>query len=173
VKPTQRPDIIANVLEAPREASCIRRTGELLGIVASLSERAGLRQLRIDHEVLPPGRRSSSPHAHTKREEFVYVLDGHPDVWIDGHLHPLRPGDFLAFAAGTGVAHTVINNSERDAILLAIATMPEDDACFYPFNPNAGEVPEEVARSWSARSRGPHDGRPSAFSVRSQGIHRT
>jgi uncharacterized cupin superfamily protein len=156
----QRPDFITNMAEAPHEPSRIRRTGEPLGLMAMLAESAGLRHLRIHHEVLPPGRRSSSPHAHTTREEFVYVVDGTPDAWIDGHLHPLCAGDAVALAAGTGIAHTLINNSERDAILLIVATMPDDDACFYPGDPTAGGVPEPILRAWSARRRGPHDGNP-------------
>jgi hypothetical protein len=35
----------------------------------------------------------------------------------------------------------VINNSDRDAILLAVATVPEDDACIYVRDPTTGEVP--------------------------------
>ena len=38
-----------------------------------------------------PGRRTSYPHAESAEEEFVYVLEGHPDVWIDGTLHHLDP----------------------------------------------------------------------------------
>jgi uncharacterized cupin superfamily protein len=152
----QRPDFITNASEAPREAMRIRRTGELLGLVAPLGP--NLRHLRAQHEVLPPGRRSSSPHAHTTREELVYVLDGTPDLWIDGELYPLRPGDVVSLAAGTGITHTLINNSERDAVLFVVATMPDDDACFYPHNPAAGDVPETLARAWSERPRGPHPG---------------
>ena len=84
--------------------SRIARTGEALTFVAALGECAGLRHLRVEYAVLPPGHRSSSPHAHTTREELVY--EGTPDIWLDGHLHPLRPGDTIALAAGTGIAHT-------------------------------------------------------------------
>jgi uncharacterized cupin superfamily protein len=127
-----------------------------LGLVALLA--CNLRHLRVQHEVLPPGRRSASPHAHTAREELVLVLDGTPDLWIDGHLHPLRPGDVVSFAAATGIAHTVINNSDREAVLFVVATMPDEDACFYPFRLDTDDVSEPLARAWRERPRGSHPG---------------
>jgi len=52
-----------------------------------------LKALGIHHERLPPGRRTSYPHAESAEEEFVYVIEGTPDVWLDGTLHRLKPGD--------------------------------------------------------------------------------
>ena len=152
-----RSELITNVEDVPAQAMRISRTGEALGLAAMLSEHLGLRRLRIQHERLPAGHRSSSPHAHTTREEFIYILEGHPDVWIDGHLHPLRPGDSVAFLPGTGIAHTLINNSDHDAVLIAVATEDADDRCFYPFNPTS-DIPQEIAEEWSSRPRGPHPG---------------
>lgn len=72
-------DFILNTSDVPRRTANIISTGEPLGMVADLAELAGLRHLRIQHEILLPGRRSSSPHAHTMREEFLYILQGAPD----------------------------------------------------------------------------------------------
>jgi uncharacterized cupin superfamily protein len=156
----ERPSFIMRPSEMAQRPMRIVRTGELLGLVAMISDRAGLTQIRVQYEVLPPGRRSSSPHAHTASEELIYVLDGSPEAWIDGHLYPLREGDCVAFAAGTGIAHTLINNSTSDAKLLVVATLPAEDRCHYPLNPDPGDAPAEIAAAWSARPRGPHDGRP-------------
>ncbi len=65
-----------------------------------------LNRLGIHHERLPPGRRTSYPHAESDEEEFIYVLDGYPEVWINGYLWKLEPGDSVGFPAGTGVCHT-------------------------------------------------------------------
>jgi uncharacterized cupin superfamily protein len=157
-----RPDFVTNVSEVPHEDSRIQRTGEILGLVAPLA--SNLKHLRVEHEVLPPGRRSSSPHAHTAREEVVFVLGGTPDLWVDGHLYPLRPGDVVSFPAATGIAHTLLNNSDRDAVLLVVATMPDEDACFYPFNLGTEGVPEPLARAWRDRPRGQHPGTTTASS---------
>src|SRR5262249_45621820 len=74
----------------------------------------GLKRLGIHYELLRPGRRTSWPHAESDEEEFVYVIDGHPDVWIDGELHRLDPGDGVGFPSGTGIAHTFFNNTETN-----------------------------------------------------------
>ncbi len=45
----------------------------------------------------PPGRRTSYPHAESDEEEFIYVLEGYPEVWINGYLWKLEPGDSVVF----------------------------------------------------------------------------
>jgi uncharacterized cupin superfamily protein len=66
---------------------------------------------------LQSGRRTSWPHAESLEEELAYVIEGHPQVWIDGHLPDLRPGEFVAFPAGTGKTNPFLNNSEESALL--------------------------------------------------------
>jgi len=52
-------------------------------------------------------------HAEENEEEFVYVIEGEVDAWIDGNLHRMVAGDLAAFPAGTGICHCFINNTER------------------------------------------------------------
>lgn len=47
---------------------------------ANFSEHFGLMRLGVHHERLPPGRRLSWPHAEADEEEFIFVLEGTPDV---------------------------------------------------------------------------------------------
>ena len=75
-----------------------------MSIGAPFARHFGLERLGIHHERLPPGRRTSYPHAESAEEEFVYVIEGTPDVWLDGRLHRLKPGDAVGFPAGTGLA---------------------------------------------------------------------
>src|ERR1700677_57985 len=65
---------------------------ELMAIGAPLARKLGLTRIGIHHNRLPPGRRTSYPHAESAEEEFVLVLEGTPDVWIDGELHRLGRG---------------------------------------------------------------------------------
>jgi uncharacterized cupin superfamily protein len=153
-------EFILNTSNVPRRTAKVISTGESLGVVADLAQLAGLRHLRIQHEILLSGRRSSSPHAHTMREEFIYVLQGHPDVWLDGEVHRLKPGDCVALCAGTGIAHSFLNNGEGEVHLLAIASVPEQDGTFYPLTGRRDDVPEDIANEWSTRNRGPHNGLP-------------
>ena len=72
---------------------------ELHSIGSPFGRVFGLQRLGIHHELLPPGRRTSYPHAESMEEEFVYVIEGNPDAWINGHLHRLAPG--AAFVSAT------------------------------------------------------------------------
>jgi uncharacterized cupin superfamily protein len=131
---------------------------ELMSIGARFGRHFGLARLGIHHERLLPGRRTSYPHAESAEEEFVYVIAGTPDVWLEGELHRLRPGDAVGFPAGTGICHSFLNNSVREVRLLVVgeARKPENRV-FYPRNP------EQATREdwWSdppARAIGDHDG---------------
>jgi len=100
----ERPDFVRHwtEVEGPDDA---RYPGdeELFSIGAPLGRTLGLRRIGIHHERLPPGRRTSYPHAESALEEFVYVLEGTPDAWIDGHLVRLRQGIRWGFRRGRGL----------------------------------------------------------------------
>lgn len=153
-------ELIFNQSDIQRRTAKIISAGEPLGSVADMAARAGMQQLRIEHEILLPGHRSSSPHAHTKREEFIYVVKGEPDIWLDGELYRLKPGDCVALCAGTGIAHSLINNTTFEVHVLAVASVPVDDGCFYPLTGRRDNVPDDIADAWAKRPRGPHDGMP-------------
>jgi uncharacterized cupin superfamily protein len=70
---------------------------ELLCISSPLGAASGLAVMGIHHELLPPGRRTSWPHAERDEEEFVYVLEGRPQVWIDGEIPPSGQATESAF----------------------------------------------------------------------------
>ena len=98
-----RPDCIAHwtEIEEPDDAT-YKGDDELLSVRAPFARRFGLSRLGINHERLAPGRRTSYPHAESSEDEFVYVIDGTPDVWLDGNLYRLQPGDAVGFPAATG-----------------------------------------------------------------------
>src|SRR5262245_28002912 len=98
---------------------------------------AGLERIGIHITRVPPGYRTSWPHAEEDEEEFVYVLEGEIDAWVDGHLHRMRPGDFAAFPAGTGICHTFMDNGDRDVLLLSGGEQGKPHSrIFYPLNPS-------------------------------------
>ena len=137
------------------------RSAERFSLGASLGAGLGLRRIGVNHEVLPPGRRSSPPHAHSHSEELVFVLAGRPEVWIDGHLHPLQPGDAAAFPAGTGMAHTFINNTDTEVRLLVVGEADRrDDRGFFPLNPELREFGGHWWDDAPRRLLGPHDAMP-------------
>jgi uncharacterized cupin superfamily protein len=82
-------------------------------------------------------------------------------VWIDGHLHRLGPGDAVGFPAGTGIAHTFINNTESGVRLLVVGerTKPENRV-FYPLHPDRKPLHPDWWDDRPTRILGPHDGMP-------------
>jgi uncharacterized cupin superfamily protein len=137
---------------------------ELLSIGSPLGRATGLTRIGVHHEQLPPGRRTSWPHAESDEDEFVFVLAGTPDAWIDGTLHRLSPGDGVGFAAGTGIAHTFINNTAEDVRLLVVGEASKQaNRIHYPLHPKRNA--ELGAGHWHdapEQPRGNHDGLPDA-----------
>ena len=157
----ERPEFIAHwtALERPDDDH-YPGDDELMSIGAPLGRLLGLTRIGIHHERLLPGRRTSYPHAESAEEEFVFVLEGHPDVWVDGVLHPLSPGDSVAFPPGTGIAHTFMNNTGEEARLLVIGERKRpENKVYYPLHRNYEPDGDFHWRDPPVRPLGPHDGR--------------
>jgi uncharacterized cupin superfamily protein len=134
-----------------------------MGPARSPGKVAGLVRIGINLQRLPPGTRSSWPHAEENEEEFVYVIDGEVDAWINGELHRMASGDLAAFPAGTGICHCFINNSEREVLLLVGGEAPKHGSrIFYPLNPSrrADLKPSDWWEDVPRHPLGPHDGIP-------------
>jgi len=157
-----RPDFIRHwtELEQP-DAKCYPGDTEPMVLDAPLSAALGITRIGIHHVRLLPGRRTSYPHAESTEQEFAFVLEGKPDVWIDGVLHPLTVGDSVAFPAGTGICHTFINNTKDEVRLMVIGEPPRDDNRIrYPRNEAYELTRKDRWVDWPARPMGPHDGKP-------------
>src|ERR1700744_767854 len=95
---SDRPDFIAHWSSLENaEPNQYKDSGELMSFDASLGRKLGLLRIGVHHVRLPAGQRTSYPHAESAEEEFVFVIEGRPDAWIDGDLFPLEPGDGVAF----------------------------------------------------------------------------
>ena len=131
--------------------------GEGRNFAAELGRKLGLERIGVHHERIFPGGSSSVPHCHSTDEEFVFVVQGRPSLWIDGHLSELAAGDAVAFPAGTGIAHTFLNNTDEAIELLIVGERSSDDRVHYPVNPE-----RRHPRPWNdapPRPLGPHNGK--------------
>ena len=136
---------------------------ELLSIGAPLGRLLGLMRIGIHHERLPPGRRTSYPHAESAEEEFAFVLEGHPDVWIDGTLHRLEPGDAVGFPAGTGICHTFLNNTDSEVRLMVIGEKAKpENRIHYPMNQVYEKTRKDAWTDVPTRVLGGHHGKARA-----------
>ncbi len=135
---------------------------ELMSIGAPIGKKLGLLKIGIHIELIYPGRRTSWPHAESLEEEFAYVIEGHPDVWIDGHLHALVPGDFVAFPSGTGIAHTFLNNTDKNVLLLVGGEAnKKENKIVYPLHHARNAELKNKESFWEdhpVHELGPHDG---------------
>lgn len=129
--------------------------------VAPLGKILGTQQIGVSVVMLPPGTRSSLPHAESHEEEFCFVLSGTPSVWINGHTYGLQPGHAVGFAAGTGIAHTIINDGPEPAYILNIGerTKPEN-LCAFPLNPEQQAASDMAWTDCPPQTFGPHPGTP-------------
>jgi uncharacterized cupin superfamily protein len=132
---------------------------ERMSLGAAFGRHFGLERIGIHHERLLPGHRSSYPHAESAEEEFVYVIEGAPDAWIDGVIHRLEPGDAVGFPAGTGLCHTFINNTDGEVRLLVVGERPKaENRIFYARNPERRAMRDDWWEDVPAREMGRHDG---------------
>lgn len=158
-----RPDCIQHYQDIQQpDDSRYPGSDELLSVRSAFGKHFGFARLGINHELLPPGRRTSWPHAESTEEEFVYVIEGTPDVWLDGMLHRLQPGDGVGFKPGDGLAHTFINNTDQPVRLLVVGdTRRDDNQVHYPLHPARNA---EIGTLWwpdhPPRSLAGHDGLP-------------
>ncbi len=158
----ERPSFIAHwsEIEQPDDRH-YDNDDELMSIGSPFGKFFALTKLGIHHERLPPGRRTSFPHAESAEEEFVYVIDGEPDVWLDGRLHRLKPGDGVGFPAGTGIAHTFLNNTPSEVRLLVVGERGKpENRIVYPLNLDRKALRKDWWDDHPKRSLGPHDGLP-------------
>ena len=159
-----RPPFIISTEDVPEEAGKYPASNETLAHGRAIGKAAGLLTIGLHLERLEPGHRISYPHAEEKEEEFVLVLEGEVEAWIDGDLHPMKEGDLAAFPAGTGICHTFINNSTTQAkLLVGGQATKSDNRIYYPLNEG-----RRAQMPWShwwddvpERELGPHDGKPS------------
>lgn len=139
-------------------------TGEPRGFTADLGGASGLTRLGVRHHRLPPGRRSSPPHAERDEEELVIILRGTPDLWQDGYLHRLKPGFVVFWPDRTGIAHCLLNNTDSDVQFLTIGEASRyNSKVAFPRDPKIAAWFAGHGKLWAdppKRRMGPHDGRP-------------
>ncbi len=120
------PESNATTIPDPYKAANQTRLNRRLG------DFAGIKNYGVNLTRIQPGGQSSYLHAHSKQDEFVYVLDGEVLLETDGGSEVLKPGMCAGFPAGTGVAHRFRNASDRDVTLIVVGDRTAGDTLTYP-----------------------------------------
>jgi len=97
-----------------------------------LGDLFGLSNFGVNRTRLVPGAVTALRHAHSKQDEFVYVLEGHPTLHTDEGRTRLSPGMCAGFKAGTGNGHHFVNETDRDVVLLEVGDRIPGDEGSYP-----------------------------------------
>jgi uncharacterized cupin superfamily protein len=98
----------------------------------ALGDVFGLANFGVNLTRLAPGAASSLRHAHSRQDEFIYVLQGHPTLLTDRGATPLGPGDCAGFKAGNGDAHCLRNDTASTVVYLEVGDRTPGDAGSYP-----------------------------------------
>jgi uncharacterized cupin superfamily protein len=97
-----------------------------------LGDYFGLKNYGVNLTRLASRAQSALRHAHSKQDEFIYVLEGKPTLVTDEGRMDLAPGMCAGFPGGTGNAHHLINETSDDVIYLEIGDRTPSEDVTYP-----------------------------------------
>ena len=92
----------------------------------------GLTNFGVNLTRLAPNAVSALRHAHTRQDEFIYILDGNPTLHTDEGRTRLVPGMCAGFKAGTGNGHRLINETTTEVVYLEVGDRTPGDEASYP-----------------------------------------
>jgi uncharacterized cupin superfamily protein len=124
--PADVPESNATIIPEPHRAANQHRYNRRLG------DHAGLRNFGVNLTRIVPGGQSSYRHAHSRQDEFVFVLEGEVVMESDAGAQTLTAGQCAGFPAGTGDAHRFVNRSASDVLLLVVGDRTAEDEITYP-----------------------------------------
>jgi len=107
-----------------------------------LGDAFGLANFGVNRTTLRPGAVSALMHAHSRQDEFIYILEGHPTLVMQDGEAELQPGMCAGFKAG-GSAHMLENRGSRDVIYLEIGDRSAGDEVQYPADDIAAVTGED------------------------------
>lgn len=122
VAPRTRPSVYPEPFATRMQGRTKRALGDLFG----------LRNFGVNLTRLEPGAVSALRHAHSRQDEFIHVLEGRPALHTDRGLTRLVPGMCAGFAAGTGDAHHLVNDTDEVVVYLEIGDRSPGDLAGYP-----------------------------------------
>ncbi|HLW89710.1 MAG TPA: cupin domain-containing protein, partial [Roseiarcus sp.] len=89
--PLALPESNATSYPEPYRAANQRRWNRRLG------DHAKLKNFGVNLTRIPPGAQSSARHAHSRQDEFIYVLKGEVELESDAGVEPLKAGMCVGF----------------------------------------------------------------------------
>lgn len=122
VPPLSRPSLYPEPFASMMTGREKRRLGDVFNLT-----NFGVNLTRLE-----PGAISALRHAHSKQDEFIYILEGTPTLRTDEGDTDLSPGMCAGFKAGTGNGHQLINRSSEAVVYLEVGDRTPNDSGEYP-----------------------------------------
>jgi uncharacterized cupin superfamily protein len=97
-----------------------------------IGDAAGLTQFGVNVTRIKAGSASALRHWHEQEDEFIYMIEGELVLQENDGETVLKPGDAAGFKAGSGIAHCLINRTQRDAVYLEVGTRAKSERVHYP-----------------------------------------
>ena len=97
-----------------------------------LGDLFGLKNFGVNLTRLAPSAVSALRHAHTKQDEFIYILQGRPTLHTDEGRTQLAPGMCAGFKANTGNGHRLLNETTEEVVYLEVGDRTPGDEGSYP-----------------------------------------
>ncbi|HET7064131.1 MAG TPA: cupin domain-containing protein [Rudaea sp.] len=97
-----------------------------------LGDLFGLANFGVNLTRLAPNAVSALRHAHSRQDEFVYILQGNPTLHTDDGRTRLSPGMCAGFKAASGDGHHLINETAQDVVYLEVGDRTAGDEGSYP-----------------------------------------
>jgi uncharacterized cupin superfamily protein len=99
-----------------------------------LGDLFGLTNFGVNLTRILPGGASALRHAHSRQDEFIYILQGNPVLITDSGETQLTAGMCAGFRFGTGNGHQLVNRTSGEVIYLEVGDRSAGDAVEYPDN---------------------------------------
>ena len=98
----------------------------------ALGDIFGLGNFGVNITRLPPQAVSALRHAHSRQDEFIFILEGRPTLVTNAGDIELVAGMCAGFRASSGDAHMLINRTADDVVYLEVGDRSIGDSVTYP-----------------------------------------
>jgi uncharacterized cupin superfamily protein len=120
-----------------------------------LGDLFGLKNFGVNLTRILPGGESAILHRHSKQDEFIYILEGEPTLVTEDREVQLSPGMCAGFAAG-GIAHQLVNRTQKDVVYLEVGDRTPGDEGTYPRDDLKAELGKDGVWVFSRKDGTPY-----------------
>jgi uncharacterized cupin superfamily protein len=121
-----------------------------------LGDHAGLTNFGVNLTRVEAGAQTSARHAHSRQDEFIWVIEGTVVLETNDGAQTLGPGMCAGFPAGCGNAHRFVNRTDKDVLLLIVGDRTPFDEIDYPDIDNHAKAGADGKYVFTRKDGTPH-----------------